>query len=103
MADLTICCPLCNEELLIDDEYLGMELECPTCKQTFTAAGNANAVNTVIPAAVGNANAVNTVIPAAVAGSINNYNVQREMSISNKSTWLLYWYQLLKTIFSWGV
>ena len=38
MAEQNFYCPHCNANLLIDDQYLGMELECPTCKQTFTAA-----------------------------------------------------------------
>ena len=37
MAEKTIFCPHCNQELSIDEQYLGMEVECPICNKTFAA------------------------------------------------------------------
>ena len=37
MAEKTIFCPHCNEELALDEEYLGMEVECPVCQKAFVA------------------------------------------------------------------
>ena len=37
MAEIIIFCPHCNQELSIDEQYLGMEVECPSCNQNFTA------------------------------------------------------------------
>ena len=37
MAEKTIFCPHCNQELSIEEQYLGMEVECPTCNKNFTA------------------------------------------------------------------
>ena len=37
MAEITIICPHCNQELSIDEQFLGMEVECPTCNKTFAA------------------------------------------------------------------
>ncbi len=37
MAEKTIFCPHCNQKLRIAEQHLGMEVTCPTCKQTFTA------------------------------------------------------------------
>ena len=36
MAEITIFCPHCNQELSIDEQYLSMEVECPTCNKNFT-------------------------------------------------------------------
>ena len=37
MADQIISCPHCNQELSIAEEYLGMEVSCPTCNRNFVA------------------------------------------------------------------
>ena len=37
MADATIKCPHCQQELSLDEQYLGMEVECPTCGNSFVA------------------------------------------------------------------
>ena len=37
MAEKTIFCPHCNQELSIDEQFLGMEVECPICNKTFAA------------------------------------------------------------------
>ena len=46
MAEKTIVCPHCNQELSIDEQYLGMEVECPTCNQSFTAQAASSVKNT---------------------------------------------------------
>ena len=38
MAEQNIKCPHCNSELTLDEEYMGMEVECPACNQNFVAA-----------------------------------------------------------------
>ena len=35
MAEFNTKCPHCNAELEVQDEWLGMEVECPICKQAF--------------------------------------------------------------------
>lgn len=35
MAEKTIFCPLCKQELSIDEQYIGMEVECPCCSRNF--------------------------------------------------------------------
>lgn len=37
MADVTIKCTHCQQELSLDEQYLGMEVECPTCGNSFVA------------------------------------------------------------------
>ena len=37
MADATIKCTHCQQELSLDEQYLGMEVECPTCGNSFVA------------------------------------------------------------------
>lgn len=37
MADQIISCPHCSQELSIAEEYLGMEVECPSCNRNFVA------------------------------------------------------------------
>ena len=37
MAEKNIKCPHCNSELTLDEEYMGMEVECPACNQNFVA------------------------------------------------------------------
>ena len=37
MTEITIKCPHCLNDLSIQQEWLGMELECPLCHQDFTA------------------------------------------------------------------
>ncbi|MBQ7207124.1 MAG: hypothetical protein IJS01_04935 [Lentisphaeria bacterium] len=37
MAEKNISCPHCGQELSIEEQYLGMEVECPTCRKSFTA------------------------------------------------------------------
>ena len=44
MAEKTIFCPHCNEELALDEEYLGMEVECPVCQKAFVAQQKINTV-----------------------------------------------------------
>ena len=36
MAEFITKCPHCNEELQAQDEWIGMEVECPNCKKVFT-------------------------------------------------------------------
>ena len=38
MAEFTTKCPHCNIELVADEDWIGMELECPSCKQMLTVA-----------------------------------------------------------------
>ena len=38
MAEFTTKCPHCNTELVAEKDWIGMEVECPSCKQTFTVA-----------------------------------------------------------------
>ena len=37
MAEITIFCPHCNQELALEEEYLGLEVQCPTCNKDFVA------------------------------------------------------------------
>lgn len=37
MAKFSVKCPACGESITCDDEWRGMNLECPYCKQNFTA------------------------------------------------------------------
>ena len=37
MAEKTIFCPHCKQKLTIEEDILGMEVECPLCHQNFTA------------------------------------------------------------------
>ena len=37
MADQIISCPHCNQELSLAEEYMGMEVSCPTCNRNFVA------------------------------------------------------------------
>ena len=45
MAEKTIVCPHCQQELNIDEQYLGMEVECPICNQSFTAQAASSVKN----------------------------------------------------------
>ena len=45
MSEKTIFCPHCQQELSIDEQYLGMEVECPTCNQSFTAQATSSVKN----------------------------------------------------------
>ena len=36
MAEVITKCPHCNEELQVQNEWIGMEAECPNCKKAFT-------------------------------------------------------------------
>ncbi|MBO4649369.1 MAG: hypothetical protein J5806_14570 [Lentisphaeria bacterium] len=36
MAEFTTTCPYCNAKLQAQDEWIGMEVECPSCKRVFT-------------------------------------------------------------------
>ena len=33
----TIFCPHCNKKMIIEKQYIGMVVQCPTCNQNFTA------------------------------------------------------------------
>lgn len=46
MAEKTIVCPHCQQQLTIDEEYIGMAVECPTCNQSFTAQDASSLKNT---------------------------------------------------------
>ncbi len=46
MENLVVCCPVCNTQLQVTSEQVGMETQCPVCGSSF-----------VIPAAEGNAEA----------------------------------------------
>ena len=39
MAEFNTKCPHCSAELQAQAEWIGMEVECPTCKQIFTISG----------------------------------------------------------------
>ena len=36
MAEFNIKCPHCGEQLAVQEEWAGMDAECPACKRTFT-------------------------------------------------------------------
>lgn len=38
MAEFTTKCPHCNTELVAEEDWIGMEVECPSCQQSFTVA-----------------------------------------------------------------
>ena len=38
MAEFITKCPHCNNNLQVQDEWIGMELECPQCRQKFVLA-----------------------------------------------------------------
>lgn len=40
MAEKNISCPHCHQELTLEEGYLGMEVQCPTCQKAFVAAAN---------------------------------------------------------------
>ena len=40
MAEFETKCPHCQSILSVQDDWIGMEVECPTCKQTFTVPEN---------------------------------------------------------------
>ncbi len=41
MAEFTTKCPHCNTELVVEEDWIGMEVECPSCQQSFTVAKEA--------------------------------------------------------------
>lgn len=41
MAEFTTKCPHCNTELVAEEDWIGMEVECPSCQQSFTVAKEA--------------------------------------------------------------
>ena len=41
MAEFTTKCPHCNTELVAEEDWIGMEVECPSCQQLFTVAKEA--------------------------------------------------------------
>ena len=49
MSELIIKCPHCANDLSIDPAWLGMELECPICHNSFTAAAPAPAPAAPVP------------------------------------------------------
>ena len=40
MAEFITKCPHCNSELQVQDEWIGMEVECPLCKKMFVIQEN---------------------------------------------------------------
>ena len=42
MANFITKCPHCNAELQVQDEWVGMAVECPNCKQNFTITKNSD-------------------------------------------------------------
>ena len=38
MAEFITKCPHCNNDLQVQDEWIGMEVECPICHNTFVIA-----------------------------------------------------------------
>jgi DNA-directed RNA polymerase subunit RPC12/RpoP len=36
MSEFTLACPECSNDILLTDEWIGHEAECPTCGQKFT-------------------------------------------------------------------
>lgn len=51
MAQFTTKCPHCGAELSVADEWVGMEVECPACKQRFTVSREAVPVARPVPVA----------------------------------------------------
>ena len=49
MEEKIIKCPICNTELMVTQEHLGLEVECPDCGQTFIVAGRDSEVYAVLP------------------------------------------------------
>ena len=47
MENETIFCPHCNKKLIIEKQYIGMVVQCPTCNQNFTAAVKSQVTATV--------------------------------------------------------
>lgn len=41
MAEFTTKCPHCNTELVVEEDWIGMEVECPSCQQSLTVAKEA--------------------------------------------------------------
>lgn len=40
MASFQIKCPNCETEIMMQEEWLGMQMECPACHNLFTVSGN---------------------------------------------------------------
>ena len=40
MASFQIKCPNCETEIMMQEEWLGMQMECPACHSQFTVSGN---------------------------------------------------------------
>ena len=40
MASFQINCPNCGTAIMMQEEWLGMEMECPSCHNEFTVSGN---------------------------------------------------------------
>lgn len=40
MAEFNTHCPHCNTELVAEEDWIGMEVECPFCKKNFTISQN---------------------------------------------------------------
>ena len=40
MAEFITKCPHCNAELQVQNEWIGMEVECPQCKKMFVIQEN---------------------------------------------------------------
>lgn len=57
MAEVSIHCPHCNAELTSDDQYLGMEVECPLCHELFAVTGRTDTASTAVPPVVDNTEA----------------------------------------------
>ena len=47
MAEFITKCPHCNTELQAQDEWVGMEVECPECQKTFIVENGCDLVKTV--------------------------------------------------------
>jgi DNA-directed RNA polymerase subunit RPC12/RpoP len=47
MADIVFNCPQCDTELSVSAEYVGAEVECPSCEAPMVVPGEAAAGNTL--------------------------------------------------------
>ena len=45
MAEFEIQCPHCGTTLTVQEEWIGMNVECPLCKKNFVIERNSNSVS----------------------------------------------------------
>ena len=64
MAEFNTKCPHCSTELQAQEEWIGMEVECPVCQKNFTVQSQASAP---MPAELGNSRTFTFVCPSCDA------------------------------------